>query len=102
MFEQPALPVQNEPTFAEVKGAINAAFSSSKVEGFLRSVERAGLRIRQYEAVLAHGLLGKEIPARYGSLGDADRGQVREQYLAQLECVAPELRKKYLKIYAYY
>lgn len=102
MFEQAVLAVQNEPVFTEIKASVDAAFSPAKVDGFLHSVERAGLRVRQFEAVLAHGLLGKETPARYGSLGDADRGQVREQYLARLERVTPELRKRYLKIYAYY
>lgn len=102
MFERAILAVQDEPIFTEVIASVDAAFSPTKVDGFLHSVGRSGLRVRQFEAVLAHGLLGKETPARYGSLGDADRGQVREQYLARLEQVAPELRKRYLKIYAYY
>jgi hypothetical protein len=102
MFEQAVLPVQNEQVFAEVKGALDAVFSPARVEGFLRSVQRSGLRARQFEAVLAHGLLGKEVPARYGALGDADRGQVRETYLRMVEQVAPELRRKFLKVYAYY
>jgi hypothetical protein len=102
MFEQAVLPVQNEQVFSKVAGAIDAAFSPARVEGFIRSVKRAGLRIRQYEAVLAHGLLGKETPTLYASLGDSDRGQVREHYLRSLEQVAPELRQKYLKVYAYY
>jgi hypothetical protein len=102
MFEQAVLPVQNEQGFVEVKDALDAVFSPARVADFLRAIQRAGLRARQFEAVLAHGLLGKGVPARYGSLGDADRGQVRELYLRMVEQVAPELRAKFLKVYAYY
>ena len=52
--------------------------------------------------VLSKGLLGQEALAAYGNLGNLDRGQIRELYLASVEHVAPELRAKYLKIYAYY
>lgn len=102
MFEQVALPVQNEQVFPEVAGALQEMFAPGHVEDFLRSVKRSGLRVRQYEAVLAHGLLGKGTAAKYGSLGDSDRGQIREMYLSLLERVPLPLRAKYLKIYAYY
>jgi hypothetical protein len=52
--------------------------------------------------VLAKGLLGQEAIAAYGRLGNLDRGQIREQYLELVEKVAPELRAKHLKVYAYY
>jgi hypothetical protein len=51
---------------------------------------------------LASGLLGAEASAAYAALGDSDRGHVREQYLSMVEQVAPELRAKFLKVYAYY
>ena len=102
MFEQAALPVQDEKTFASVHLALDAAFASTQVANFLRSVQRARLRARQFEAILAGGLLGAETPARYAALGDADRGQIREQYLRMVEQVDPEVRAKFLKVYAYY
>jgi hypothetical protein len=102
MFEQATLPVQDEKTFTEVTQALNEAFSARKVEDFLHCIKRAGLRARDFEGVLKKGLLGKDIPARYTVLGSGDQGQVREKYLWLVEQVAPELRSRFLKVYAYY
>ena len=102
MFEQAVLPIQDAATYSTVERAIEQAFSAARVGEFLRQVGRARLRARQFEAVLAAGLLGKEAPANYALLGDSDRGHVREQYLSLVEKVAPELRAKHLKVYAYY
>ena len=102
MFEQAVLPVQDEKTFAEVQTALQDAFAPASAAKFLRQVEKAKLRARQFEAILAHGFLGVKTPSLYGSLGDSDRGQLREMYLGLVEHVAPELRAKFLKVYAYY
>jgi hypothetical protein len=102
MFEQAVLPVQDQKTFTEVHSALENAFASGHVTGFLRSVQRAKLRARQFEAVLATGLLGAETSAKYAALGDSDRGQVRERYLSMVERVDPAIRAKFLKVYAYY
>jgi hypothetical protein len=102
MFEQATLPVQDEKTFAEVNQALSAAFSGHKVEDFLRRIKRAGLRARDFEGVLGKGLLGKDVLTRYGALANSDQGQVREKYLWLVEQVAPELRTRFLKVYAYY
>ncbi|MBT9332564.1 hypothetical protein [Paracidobacterium acidisoli] len=101
-FEQAVLPIQDEKTFAEVRRALADTFTASRVTNFLRKVTRAKLRVRQFEAILENGFLGAEMPAKYAALSDADRGQVREQYLRRVEQVAPELRAKFLKVYAYY
>jgi len=102
MFEQAVLPVQDERTFAEVHSALEKAFAPSQVTTFLRSVQRAKLRARQFEAVLAAGLLGAEASAKYAALSDSDRGQIRERYLSMVERVDPAIRAKFLKVYAYY
>jgi hypothetical protein len=102
MFEQAALAVQDEETFAEVHRALEAAFARQQIERFLRRVQSAKLRARQFEAILASGLLGSEAPAKYAALGDSDRGQIREQYLSMVEKVDPAIRAKFLKVYAYY
>jgi hypothetical protein len=102
MFEQAVLPIEDEATYTSVRQALDKAFSSAQVAGFLDRVARARLRARQFEAILASGLLGRETPAAYAKLGDSDRGHVREEYLSMVERVAPELRAKYLKVYAYY
>jgi len=101
-FDQPILPIGDPAGFGAVRTAIEAAFSSSRVAAFLKSLDRAGLRIRHFEAVLDKGLLGAPTKSEYGGLGNADQGQIREFYLASLERVTPELRQKFFKLYAYY
>ena len=101
-FEQPVLPIADPQPFHAVHSAIEAAFSSAKVAAFLKSLARHSLRIREFEVVLAHGLLGENSRAEYSSLGNADQGQLREFYLASLERIAPELRQRFFKLYAYY
>ena len=102
MFVQAVLQVQDHKTFAEVQEALERAFGPTRVAGFLRSIQRAKLRARQFEAVLAAGLLGAEMSAKYAALGDSDRGQIRERYLSLVERVDPAIRAKFLKVYAYY
>ena len=102
MYEQAAIPVADQQAFGAVKSAIDASFSSAKVGDFLKSLDRSKLRVRDFEAVLATGKLGTAAQAKYAKLGNGDQGQIRELYLSHLEKVDPELRKKYLKIYAYY
>ncbi len=102
MYEQATIPVQDGQTFAEVQAALEEAFGPGRVAGFLKSMASAKLRVRQFEAVLATGLLGAKAQAAYGRLGDADRGQIREQYLRRVEQVAPEVRQRFFRLYAGY
>jgi hypothetical protein len=102
MFEQAVIPIQDEKTFADVRQALDDAFAPARVVGFLRKVSGAKLRVRQFEAVLAHGFLGQQTQKSYAALGDADRGQIREQYLRRVEQVAPDVRQKFFRLYAGY
>ena len=102
MFEQAVLPIQDEATYSAVRQALDRAFAANHVGVFLERLKRARLRVRQFEAILASGLLGEATPAQYAQLGDSDRGHVREEYLSMVEKVAPELRARHLKVYAYY
>jgi hypothetical protein len=102
MYEQAVLPIQDEKAFAEVHSALESAFASARVTNFLRAVQRAKLRARQFEAILAAGLLGPAAAGKYAALGDSDRGHIREQYLSKVEKVDPAIRAKFLKVYAYY
>ncbi|HEY0757704.1 MAG TPA: hypothetical protein VGD59_00450 [Acidisarcina sp.] len=102
MFEQAILAVEDQPVFGEVQQALERVFAPADVGKFLRRVDRARLRVRNFEGILKLGLLGEKTPSQYEALGNSDRGQVREQYLRLVEQVAPELRAKYLKVYAYY
>ncbi len=101
-FDQPVLPVLDPVGFGAVRTAIEAAFSSTRVTEFMKSLERSGVRVRQFEDVLNKGLLGKTTKDEYGRLGNNDQGQLREFYLASLERVSLEVRNKFFKLYAYY
>ncbi len=101
-FDQPILPILDPPGYGAVRTAIESAFSSSRVNDFLKSLERNGIRIRRFEQVLDKGLLGSAIKGEYARLGNGDQGQIREFYLASLERVPRELRNKFFKLYAYY
>ena len=102
LYERPTLEPQDEATFREVKNAVDARFTEAGVRDFLRTLEKAHLRIRDFEAVLAAGKLGSGTPAQYAKLSPSDQGQIRELYLASLEQVAVPLRDRYFKLYAYY
>ena len=102
MYEQATIAVANQQGFGAVKQAIDTAFSDANVSGFLKSLEVAKLRIRHFEDIAHAGKLGPQAESDYQSLGDGDQGMIREHYLSTLEKVDPELRKKYLKVYAYY
>ena len=102
LYERPAMSILDQPTFTAVKQAIEASFSSRNVEKFLKSLERANLRIRSFELVLKGGKLGTEAAAQYAKLSNGDQGQIREFYLASLEQVELALRDKFFKLYAYY
>ena len=102
LHEQAVIPVADPEAFEAVRAAVQTAFSVARVKDFLKSIARAGLRIRDFELVLRKGLLGAATTSQYGTLGNGDQGQIREFYLASLEKVAPELRDKFFKLYAYY
>jgi hypothetical protein len=102
LHEQAVIQVADPQAFGAVRAAIETAFSSATVMDFLTSIQRAGLRIRDFELVLRKGLLGGPTANNYTHLGNGDQGQIREFYLASLEKVAPELRAKFFKLYAYY
>ena len=100
--EQGMIPVADPQNYDAVYTAIETAFSAARVKDFLGSMQRAGLRIRDFELVLRKGILGVGYRSEYNALGNGDQGQIREFYLASLEKVAPELRAKFFKLYAYY
>ncbi len=102
MYEQAVIAVGNEEAYGIVRQAVESSFSSGKVPGFLSSLRSDKLRIRHFEEVLHAGKLGPAAAAEYAKLGDGDQGMIRELYLSMLEQVDPELRRRFLKVYAYY
>ena len=102
MYEQAAVPISDPQNFGAVHEVITSSFSAPRVAEFLKAIERSSLRIRDFEAVLEKGILGPSAADVYARLPNGDQGQIREQYLASLEQVAPELRDRFFKLYAYY
>ena len=102
LYERPPVAVADEATFRTVKSAIESSFAAHNVEKFLRSLERASIRVRDFESALTAGKLGVSTAVAYNKLTDGDQGQIREFYLASLEKVELPLRDKYFKLYAYY
>jgi hypothetical protein len=102
MFEQAGIAVQDQQGYAQLHALIDGAFDARDVEVLLSRVKRSKLRIRDFETVLQRGFLGKEAVGLYAALPVSDQGLTRERYLRLVEKVAPELRQRYLKAYAYY
>ena len=112
VFEQAAIKVEKELEFEELKGAISRAFRAEKSEMFLKRLSSAGLRVRDWDSVLAAGIFerlddalaksGKTAASLYESLTLSDQAQMREFYLFRVEEVEPKLRTKFHKLYQYY
>jgi hypothetical protein len=108
-FEQAAIKVEKAEEFGQLQRAIEVAFSPEKVKRFLKGLQRAGVRIRDFDAVVVlHALeaaTGRaDLKARrlYWSLSLSDQAQMREFYLSKLEMVDTALRHKFKKLYQYY
>ncbi|MGI9102455.1 MAG: hypothetical protein ACR2IF_08405 [Terriglobales bacterium] len=108
-FEQAAIPIQKGKEFGELIGAIEKVFAPGYVEKFLAAAKSKGVRVRDWQAVLAKRVLerlepGLKKPGRgarqlYEALAVSDQGQVREFYLSQVERVPGELRHKFRSVY---
>ena len=109
-FEQAGIKVEREKEFEKLKGAINRAFAPENIEKYLKRVASSGLRIRDFDLVLAKGLLdqgdwagsGQSARDLYSALTLTDQAQMKEFYLSKIEEASPELRAKYQKLYQYY
>jgi hypothetical protein len=107
-FEQAAIKVQKEREFARLQGAVEQAFLPAMVERFLKQLDREGIRVRDFEAVLAQRVLegfgeaGLDARQLYGSLPVSDQALMREFYLSKLEGVDIGLRHKFKELYQYY
>ncbi|HEY4387753.1 MAG TPA: hypothetical protein VGN34_25145 [Ktedonobacteraceae bacterium] len=107
-FEQATIKVEKEKEFGELKNAISHAFAPEKVDKYLKKMGSTGLRIRDFDSVLAKRVL-EQVGALSGSAKDlyaaltlTDQAQMKEFYLSKIEEAGPELRAKYQKLYQYY
>ncbi len=102
MFEQAAIAVQDEQGYWNFHGLLDAAFHLRDVEVFLNRVVRSGLSVRNFEAILSRGYLGRDAAALYRALPVSDQALTRERYLRLVEAVPAELRQRYFRAYSYY
>jgi len=108
-FEQAAIKIEKLKEFAKLQAAVEQAFLPENAERFLKQLDRKGIRVRDFDAVLAQRILEgvveeAELNARqlYESLPVSDQAQMREFYLSKLESVDIALRHKFKKLYQYY
>ena len=107
-FEQAAIKVEKEQEFGKLKAAIEQAFLPEKAERFLKQLDRKGIRVRDFDAVLAQRVLegfGEarlnatavvSVAAGFGSGADARVLSVEDRR------GRPALRHKFNKLYQYY
>jgi hypothetical protein len=112
-FEQAAIKIEKQQEFSKLQAAVEQAFLSEKVERFLKQLDRKGIRVREFDAVLAARVLEDAVASSasssglsawqlYQALPLSDQAQMREFYLSKLETVGIELRHKFKKLYQYY
>ncbi len=108
IFEQAAIKVEKTQEFAKLQKAVEQAFLPDKAESFLKHLDRKGIRVRDFDAVLAKRVLesvgdsGLGARQLYESLPVSDQAQMREFYLSKLEGVDVALRHRFKKLYQYY
>ena len=108
-FEQATIKVEKAEEFAKLQAAVQQAFVAGKAERFLKHLDRKGIRVRDFDGILAARLLeeatgdsGLSARQLYQSLPVSDQAQMREFYLSKLEGVEVALRHKFKKLYQYY
>ena|SRR5579864_7891009 len=108
-FEQAAIKVERAQEFGRLQAAMEQAFLPESVGRFLKLLDRKGIRVRDFDRVLAARMLeqaagGSDVNALqlYQSLTLSDQAQMREFYLSKLEGVDVALRHKFKKLYQYY
>src|SRR5229473_1512147 len=112
-FEQATIKIEKPQEYGTLQAVIEQVFSAEKTEPFLKQLDRKGIRIRDFDGVLAARALedvagGSQAESKlsawqlYQALPLTDQAQMREFYLSKLETVGIELRHKFKKLYQYY
>ena len=108
-FEQATIKVEKVEEFGKLQAAVEQAFLPGKAERFLKQLDRKGIRVRDFDGILAARLLedaagdsGLNAQQLYQGLPVSDQAQMREFYLSKLEGVNVALRHKFKKLYQYY
>ena len=107
-FQQAGIGIENQQAFEELRSRIDRALGPAAGK-FLKSLAAHRIRIREFEALVAQGLLRKASQdgsgagdeELYRALTLSDQGQMREYYLTAIEQVPDELRHKFHALYRY-
>ena len=109
IFQKAAIKIEKPEEFAKLQKAVEQAFLPERVERFLKQLDRKGIRVRDFDGVLAERLLetgvgeaGLDARKLYEALPVSDQAQMREFYLSRLESVEVALRHKFKRLYQYY
>jgi hypothetical protein len=100
MFTQAQIAVENAAAYESLRHVIAQSFG--RADSFLAKLQSAGLRVREFQAVLSAGLFSAEAKVQWSALNPGEQGLIREFYLAQVEQVDTALRFKFRKLYGYY
>src|SRR5258707_7705183 len=107
-FQQAAIKVEKAQEFGRLQAAVEQAFLPEKAERFLKQLDRKGIRVRDFDAILEQRVLesvgesGLNARPLYESLPLSDQGPMREVYFSKLEGVHVALRHRFRKLYQYY
>jgi hypothetical protein len=112
-FEQATIKIEKPQEFAKLQAAVELAFLPEKVQRFLKQLDRKGIRVREFDAVLSARVLEDVVGGSaaksdlsawqlYQALPLSDQAQMREFYLSKLETVGTALRHRFKKLYQYY
>jgi len=109
-FQQAVIRIEKEKEFEELRGAMDRALDSQRVEKFLKRVRKSGARVRDLEVILARGVFEKVDDAvaklgaqkLYQALTVSDQAQIREFYLSRVEEIEPGLRTRFQQLYRFY
>jgi hypothetical protein len=111
-FEQAAIKIEKQQEYGKLQAVVEQVFSAEKTEQFLKQLDRKGVRIRDFDGMLAARALEEVAGAQgdsklsawqlYQTLPLSDQAQMREFYLSKLETVETALRHKFKKLYQYY
>jgi hypothetical protein len=111
VFEQATIKVQKQEEFAKLQDAVERVFLPDNAERFLKQLDRKGIRVRDFDGLLAARALEAAVGSPkqdlsawqlYQALPLSDQAQMREFYLSKLETVDTALRHKFKKLYQYY
>ena len=106
-FQQAEIRVEKQQEYQQLRAAIERAIAGSHTAEFLKQVKKAGLKVRQFEAVLDRKVLercDRELAAAgarqlYETLGLPDQSLIREFYLERIEQIDGPTREKYRQLY---